>query len=244
MLNTIKQLIPLNLLNGIRRLRTRWAYRDYQQMSRQQVFQHIYKNDVWGAAAGEKGFYSGTGSHDASVVQPYVSAVGAWLSTLPHKPAVLDLGCGDFSVGLQLRAHCGTYIACDIVPELIESHRKKHASSAVDFRCLDLVHDPLPDVEVIFVRQVLQHLDNQSVAQFCKQLAGRQTYLIVTEHIPRNAQFVANKDKPSGPDTRIGYNSGVILTQAPFSLKIENQTVLCEVPENGGVIQTLVYQLS
>jgi 2-polyprenyl-3-methyl-5-hydroxy-6-metoxy-1,4-benzoquinol methylase len=244
MLNTLKQLIPLPLLNSVRRFRTRWAYRDYRHMSRQQVFQHIYKNGVWGAAAGENGFYSGTGSHDASVVQPYVSAVGAWLSQLPHKPTALDLGCGDFSVGSQLRTHCGAYTACDIVPELIESHRKNHAALAVDFRCLDLANDPLPDAEVIFVRQVLQHLDNHSIAQFCKQLAGRHAYLVVTEHIPRNAQFVANKDKPSGPDTRIGYNSGVILTQAPFSLRIKNQTVLCEVPENGGVIQTLVYQLS
>jgi hypothetical protein len=244
MLNSLKHLMPLSALNAIRRLRTQWAYRGYRDMSRQQVFQHIYKNGVWGATKDKAHFYSGTGSHDVTVVQPYVNAVSRWLNQLPHKPAALDLGCGDFSVGSQLRKHIASYIACDIVPELIDSHRKNYVALNVDFRCLDLAHDPLPDAEVIFVRQVLQHLDNQSIAQFCRKLSGRSGYLVVTEHIPQNAQFAANRDKPSGPDTRIGYNSGVILTQAPFNLKIKHQEVLCEVPENGGVIQTLVYQLS
>ncbi len=244
MFNSLKHLIPLSLLNMIRRARARWAYRRYQNMSRQQIFQHIYKNQVWGRSSKADGFYSGTGSHDDQVVRPYIAALSAWLNQLPHKPIVLDLGCGDFFVGSQVLAHCKSYIACDIVPELIESHRVKYAHLNVVFKCMDLAHQELPDAQVVVVRQVLQHLDNKSISLFCNSLMPSHQYLVLTEHIPRNSSFVANRDKPAGPDTRIGLNSGVVLTQAPFSLKIKNQQTLCEIEENGGVIQTLVYELN
>lgn len=244
MLNSIKNIIPLSLLNMIRRARARWIYGQYLGMSRQQIFQHIYKNQVWGRSPQADSFHSGTGSRDDQVVRPYIDALSAWLRQLPLKPSILDLGCGDFFVGSQLRAHCNSYIACDIVPELIEHHRSKYASLNVEFKCLDLAQEELPDAQIVVVRQVLQHLDNKSIALFCKGLKPSHQYLVLTEHIPRNSSFAANRDKPAGPDTRIGLNSGVVLTQAPFFLKIKNQFNLCEIEENGGVIQTLVYELN
>ncbi|NJS36640.1 MAG: class I SAM-dependent methyltransferase [Brachymonas sp.] len=188
-------------------------------------------------------FYSGTGSHDHKIVQPYVKAITAWLSKHPQKLSAVDLGCGDFSVGSQIRSYCSSFTACDIVPELITSHQNNYRSLDVDFRCLDLAQDELPQADVVFVRQVLQHLDNHSISQFCSKLTQKFSYLILTEHIPRNAQFVSNRDKPSGPDTRIGYNSGVVLTDQPFKISVQHSEVLCEVSENGGVIQTIAYQL-
>ena len=48
-----------------------------------------------------------------------------FLLSLPKKPDVVDLGCGDFVIGSKLRKFCNKYIAVDIVDELINFNKKK-----------------------------------------------------------------------------------------------------------------------
>ena len=42
-----------------------------------------------------------------------------------NKQNVVDLGCGDFSIGSQIRKNCNDFIAIDIFDELIEANKKK-----------------------------------------------------------------------------------------------------------------------
>ena len=76
----------------------------------------------------------------------------------------MSLGCGDFNVGAQLRDLCGAYIACDIVELLIAYNRERFAELGVDFRRLDIIDKPIPEGDVIILRQVLQHLSNSQIA--------------------------------------------------------------------------------
>jgi len=141
--------------------------------------------------------YSGSGSHQFDLVFPYVSAVTDFCRSLKVPPSAVDLGCGDFNIGRQIRPYCGRYIACDVVPELIEQNLSRFGDLRVEFRCLDIVHDPLPGGDVAFLRQVLQHLDNEKIATILRQLY-RYRFVIVTEHLPANGGFVPNTDKPQG----------------------------------------------
>jgi hypothetical protein len=75
----------------------------------------------------------------------------------------VDLGCGDFNVGSQLRPYCSEYVACDIVQSLIERNKLKFADRGVEFRALDMASDPLPAGDVVFIRQVLQHMSNAQI---------------------------------------------------------------------------------
>jgi SAM-dependent methyltransferase len=241
MKSAIKKLLPLSLANTYRRLRSQFGYAKYKGMSEEQVFTHIYTQVEWGhnPKTGAQ-FYSGTGSHDANVVNPYVSAVTDFLSSLPHKPSVVDLGCGDFAVGSKIRHLCTNYVACDIVASLIKHNIEKYEDMRVDFRHVDITTEELPPGDVVFIRQVLQHLSNASIQNLVPSLKKRYKYIVLTEHICTRPNFQANLDKPTGPDTRLGLNSGVVLTEPPFNLKCASQKVICQVKEDGGMIQSIV----
>ena len=114
-------------------------------------------------------FYSGPGSHFPELVDNYISGVKKFLTSLPKKPNVVDLGCGDFSIGSKIRKLCDNYIAVDIFDELINFNKKKYADLNVDFRILDITCDELPSGDICFIRQVLQHLSNESIIMLLKQ---------------------------------------------------------------------------
>ena len=65
----------------------------------------------------------------------------------------------------------------------------------------------------------------------------------MTEHLPARPDFKANADKSAGSAIRPFFGSGIVLTQPPFSLKVLGEHMLCEVPEQGGVIRTTRYML-
>jgi len=212
----------------------------YNGKANSEIFSDIYQSGHWGA--GDATFFSGSGSHDTAIITPYVEAISNFLSELPGQVDVVDLGCGDFNVGSQIRELCGNYVACDVVPSLIAHNSEKFRELKVDFRCIDIARDVLPQGDVVFIRQVLQHLSNHDILQVVSKL-GQYRYLVLTEHLPVS-QFVANIDKPAGMGIRLMANSGIILTRPPFSLKVSAERILCEVPEEGGIIRTTLYEMS
>jgi hypothetical protein len=69
-------------------------------------------------------------------------------------------------VGSQIRKFCGRYIACDVVPGLIDFIKRQFEDLDVEFKLLDLVKDEFPAGDVALIRQVLQHLSNDQIARF------------------------------------------------------------------------------
>lgn len=216
-----------------------------QDVSAREVFHRVYAEGHWGRSGDpDQPFFSGRGSHDAAFVEPYVAAVGCFLATAPVKLSALDVGCGDFNVGSRLRPLCAAYTACDVVEALIEHDKVKFRHLDVDFQVLDLVRDQLPRADVIFVRQVLQHLSNAQIARAAAKLAASCRYLVVTEHLPAGDAFEPNLDKPAGADIRLAFRSGVVLTEPPFRLAPASMEVLCEVPAGEGVVRTMLYHFA
>lgn len=218
-------------------------WKRYQNLSTQEIFEKIYDEGHWGRnqSAGSK-YFSGTGSHDPAIVDTYVNAVSAFLAGLPRKPDVLDIGCGDFNVGSKIRPSCDTYTAVDIASQVIAYNKTKYADLGVDFQAMNIVEDVPPKVDVIFIRQVLQHLSNAEIRKALRNISGKSDYLILTEHLPPG-EFTPNIDKTTGRGIRIRHNSGVVITDAPFGFPVRDQTVLCEIPELGGVVRTTAYTL-
>lgn len=205
----------------------------------QEVFETIYREKMWGGR-GRPGFHSGSGSRDANVVAPYVTAVRSYISSLGGAPTVVDIGCGDFHVGSKLVDAAHQYIACDIARPLIENNRRKFASlPGLVFRVLDCIDDPLPAGDIVLVRQVLQHLNNAQVAAVLPKLAKFKA-AVITEHIPSGA-FTPNLDKPTGIDTRMRDGSGLVLDAAPFYFKFRAHKILCEVADQGGLIRSTAF---
>jgi len=229
-------------------MRKRRMARRFEGLDSEGVFTRIYEDNVWGMPSDGIRYNSGTGSRTQDIVGPYVEAVGEFLASLGTKPDVVDLGCGDFSVGKRIRPFARRYVACDVVKPLIADNLARCGNLDVDFRVLDMTSDTLPEGDVVTIRQVFQHLSNAQIQGVLPKLAEKYRYLILTEHLPAG-DFVPNLDKPAGPDTRIGLliaggaPSGVVITEPPFSLKVTECRLLCQVEESGAVIRTNLYVL-
>jgi hypothetical protein len=248
----LKAALPSPIIQLIREYRN-W---DYNGLPLEDVFTKIYETGAWSRRYtdepqyNDEPFFSGSGSRFGSgtrygdEVSGYVRAVEEFLSSFPSTPDAVDLGCGDFAVGSLVRPFCRNYVACDIVRSMIDFNKERFANLDVEFRALDLTEDDLPEGDVAFVRQVLQHLSNAQIARFLAR-ASKYKYLIVTEHLPDVATFTPNVDKPAGPGTRVGYPSAVVLTAAPFNLRPKSEHELCRVTSfDGGVLVTTAYGLS
>jgi len=226
------------LANTMERLR----HRSYSRLPVEQVFSRIYAEQEWGRGEGV-GFYSGAGSHDPALIDPYIKAVSAFLASLPARPVIVDLGCGDFNVGAHFIDYAREYHACDIVPELQAHNRQRYPKPNLHFLCVNIIDDALPDGDIVFIRQVFQHLGNTQIAKAMNNCRKYMTW-VVTEHLPAGDTFTPNTDISAGCGIRGLVNSGVVLTAPPFNMSGYNAKTLSEIPYQGGVIRTIVFKKS
>jgi len=204
------------------------------------VMEQIYDQKLWGGK--DFDFYSGEGSHNTEITQPYLDSVIGFLKSHDNKLVVCDLGCGDFNIGKQLTKYTKKYIAIDIVESLIERNNKLFKAENLEFHCLNIVEDEIPKADCIIIRQVLQHLSNAETLKIIEKLKNYE-YIILTEHLPQG-DFEANKDKIASQGIRLKQNSGVNLLKAPFNLEVKEEHLLSEIilDKNKGRILTVLYK--
>lgn len=213
----------------------KWAKRMYHRANgaanrfktTETVFAEIYKVNQWG---GSGGFNSGAGTSVDRVATAYIQTVKEHLARMNLSPSrFVDLGCGDFRVGSQIAPLASSYIGGDVVPALVDHLNQTHGNGTTSFRCVDMVLDELPEGDVCFIRQVLQHLSNEQIQRILPKLS-RYRCVFITEHIPnRSKPYVANIDKAQGPDIRLYWHSGVFLDQPPFSVPASQLTEILSV---------------
>jgi len=204
------------------------------------AMEQVYEKKLWGN--NETNFYSGEGSHDPKIVNPYVAVVTDFLTSFEKPLVVCDLGCGDFNVGKEFVKYTKKYIAIDIVEDLITYNTSAFTAENLEFHCLDIATDKLPIGDCALIRQVLQHVSNREIESIVKKLANFN-YVILTEHLPEG-DFIPNIDIISGQGIRLKKQSGVDLLVAPFNLEINKETKLSSVRSTNfkGEIVTTLYQ--
>ena len=205
------------------------------------AMQQVYKMNLWGRNASE--FYSGEGSHNPELVNPYIEAIVSFLKTLNTPISVCDLGCGDFNIGSKLFKYTSKYFAIDIVPELIDHNKSNFKAINLSFSSLDIAKDDLPPADCALIRQVLQHLSNAEVQNILNKLQAYK-YVIITEHIPL-FDFIPNLDIISGQGIRLKKQSGLDVLKAPFNFKVTSHEELLTInlKDGKGKIVTTKYTL-
>lgn len=220
------------------------SYFASDKTKRKATFSRIYYEKMWGTDGGR--FYSGAGSHLQLMTGPYIAAISGLLKSYePQKPRLVDLGCGDFMIGKHFIKYASQYVCVDVVPEMIAGLRRAGYPDHVKFLCLDIVSDDLPDGDVCFLRQVLQHLSNKEILQVISKL-NKYKVVFFTEHYPAgSSQILPNIDIISGVNTRVRLNSAVYLGLPPFNLREDSLKLILEVPateegqkEPSGVLRT------
>jgi SAM-dependent methyltransferase len=203
-----------------KKLRQQKKRKEFKGLTNQEVFTRIYESNKWDTDGLAKGsFYSGTGSYGA-VAQNYVDFVSQFIEA--HKiTSVTDIGCGDFEIGNQItkkNKHV-KYIGCDVVEPLIQRNKKEFESENISFKHLDASKSELPKSDLITIRQVLQHLSNDDI-QIILSKVSHFKYALISEHLLKEgSQKSFNKNKPTGPDTRMVDSSGVYIDKPPFLIK-------------------------
>lgn len=77
--------------------------------------------------------------------------------------SMLDAGCGDINWIKETPLNIDYYIGIDIVRDLIEKNSELYASNWCTFKELDMVKDPLPHVDFILCRDVLEYLSFKDI---------------------------------------------------------------------------------
>lgn len=236
LLNFIKKKLKLNFPN----IFTFYTSTLFNIYNNENKFSYIYKKNIWGKKFNYK-FYSGNGSHSQKIIKPYIKIINKILKR--HKSSiVVDCGCGDFNVGKELFLNTKKYIGIDIFKDLIDLNKEKFIHPKLIFVKKDITKDKLPVADFCIVRQVLQHLSNEDILLFLKNIKNRYKFLIITEHLPKK-KFLANKNIKTS--FHIRGDSGVILHKPPFMMKFRSMKKIHEVSAtpDPGIISTTLYTL-
>lgn len=211
------------------------------EKSTSEIFDSVYSKRMWGFSPTAEKYSSGSGSYDPRAVEPYIASISRFVESFSFRLDAVDLGCGDFTIGSKVRPLFNRYVAGDIVADVIARNREQHKSLDVDFRVINIAEDNLPPGDVVFVRQVLQHLSNHEIARALDRIQATYPRLVLTEHLPLDNEFVPNVDIRTGPDIRMTVKSGVDITKAPFEVSVTSAVVLCEVILETSRIRTTLY---
>ncbi len=226
LLKNIKRKLKLILINF-----------KFKGLSNRKIFSKIYKDKLWDKKS--LNFNSGPGSHNNELVIPFLEFVKSFIIKKKIE-SIVDLGCGDFNIGKNIYNKVNIYYGIDIVPDLIEYNKKKFANSTVQFQCKNFIKDSIPKADCVILRQVLQHMDNQSIIKILEKIKIYK-YAIITEHIP-SKNFIPNIDKKTGPTTRLEFDSGINVEIKPFNLNyITKKEINLMDNELGGMHKTVIY---
>ena len=198
-----------------------------------EIFSQIYKNNLWGGG----GFYSGPGSRDNQIINPYIKLLKNLLSNNKFS-SICDIGCGDFWIMRQvLNNTTCKYYGIDVVPNLIAYNNEHFGNGNIQFINMDASKEDkvLPAADLLIIRQVLQHLNNHDI-QIILNKSKNYKYVLITEHIYEGEYVQYNLDKTVGADIRVSRLSGIYVEKAPFSMN--NIIHLLHVPQDEGVIRT------
>lgn len=183
-------------------------------------FNKIYEDNIWG---GDDSL-SGPGS-SIKYTEKLRQALPAMIEEYGIQ-SIVDAPCGDFAwMKLLLPQLDVDYIGCDIVGTVIRRNNKMFAAPRITFMEKDISSEPLPDGDLIFVRDCLFHLSLADIDGFLRNLQKTNyKYLMTTAHrVDHHATF-QNTDIVTG-DFRL-----IDLFAPPFGF--ERDSVLTSVEDH------------
>jgi SAM-dependent methyltransferase len=238
LLAVAKGLLPKSALKLIRSKRATIAGRKVRQLDVPEAFDEIYRKGYWGLATP-----SGHGSYGL-----WAEAFSRIILDLVEREGirhVVDVGCGDFNVGRQIAPAVETYTALDVSGYIIERNRKAFAFDNVTFRQFDLLKDSPPSGDLIFVRQVLQHLSNDQVETALRNLEKcTASRIVIAEDVSDRSLVNPNVDlETHSVGTRANVGSGLVLDQPPFSRRIRKIAMIDHEKADHGATRLFIFEL-
>jgi SAM-dependent methyltransferase len=142
-------------------------------MRMRERFSEIYDQNEWGAG-------SGVGSHPLHSLE-----YSAFLQRFVHQNdvrGVVDFGCGDWQFSRYIDWSRVDYLGIDVVVKLIDRNRAAFGATNIKFELFDSL-DALPPADLLICKDVLQHLPNNTVANYLDVFRRKFKFMLVTNDI-------------------------------------------------------------
>ena len=147
--------------------------------NKKEIFINIYKKNKWKANESR----SGTGSN--------LKQTKKIREDLPHLfkklkiNSIIDCPCGDFFWIREIGLENYNYKGYDIVPEIIESNKKKYGKENISFEVLDITKEILEKVDLILMRDLLVHFSNQDIYKTLINLKKSNSRFLLTTNFSK-----------------------------------------------------------
>lgn len=150
--------------------RKRWSGKRVEE-----VFTTIYEKKMWAHTESRSG-----GGSTLKATENIRRELPRILESLGVE-SMLDAPCGDFYWMRLVDLGSIHYIGGDIVKSLVDNLQEEFGSAVRSFIHLDLISDPLPQMDVLFCRDCIQHLSPKLALKVIGNFKRSDcTYLITT----------------------------------------------------------------
>ena len=146
--------------------------------SAQETFKVIYDKNLWN----DKESKSGIGSIELNTKKVRENLNYLLLKYKIKK--ILDAPCGDFNWMKTINFEDIEYIGGDIVEDIINKNNELYRTEKRSFIRIDITKDKLPDVDLIFVRDCLVHLNDLLIYDFMRNLKTTNIKYLLTTNFP------------------------------------------------------------
>jgi 2-polyprenyl-3-methyl-5-hydroxy-6-metoxy-1,4-benzoquinol methylase len=137
------------------------------------VFTEIYESNSWTSSESRSGL--GSELLSTETIRKELPEVFKKFNI----KSVLDIPCGDFNWMNNVDLKEVHYIGADIVENMIEDNKNNFKD--YEFKVLDITEDDLPEVDLIFARDILGHFDYENIEKTIKNiLRSGSKYLLTT----------------------------------------------------------------
>jgi SAM-dependent methyltransferase len=186
---------------------------------RKLAFNEIYELNLWNGG-------SGPGSK-AETTEPYRRVLEEFIAQ-NQITSILDIGCGDFVVMANVNMNNAKYLGVDIAAEIIKENLLNYRTKDIDFIQADILHFKPRKVDLIVIKDVLQHCSNGEIQQILRGISKRSRFLIICNDT-HHENFTINSEIEAG-----GYRP-INLENEPFHLHGNRMLKW----ESGGFLKTV-----
>lgn len=163
----------------------------------------------YNAPGGTWGGHSGAGSSTYSTL-PYRVFLESFIvqNKIKH---VTDIGCGDWQFSRLIDFSLTQYHGYDIVSEIIDRNQKDFGGPTVKFSVMPPKFDSIPRGELLVMKDVLQHLSNETIEFFIENVFPKFKCCLLTNSYRK-------LDTPQNSDIMAGGFRCLDLSTKPFNL--------------------------
>ena len=171
----------LPFLAPVHRRYVEWSY-EASTKSRRRLFTRFYESNYWGDSTSVSG--QGSNLEQTAALREALPSVLADLGVR----SLLDVPCGDYNWIRHLDLGLDRYIGGDIVGELVDDLQTKYGDAGREFLQMDVLKDPLPNVDAILCRDCLVHFSFRQISAAVRNLRrSGAAYLLATTFPSRTA---------------------------------------------------------